>query len=444
MYATALLMLFRAVIDGAVVRTINSIVLYMERRDRGLPADATAPDPAEGKAASGVRLAHLVSAGVVTALVGFASASVVVLAGLRAVGANPTQAASGLLAVTVTQALGTLWLSRRHRMPILLAWSTPGAALLASTGAVDGGWPAAVGAFLVVGGLILATALRPRLGALIARIPTPIAQAMLAGVLLSLCLAPVHGLVDHPGLVAPAVVVWLALGRLAPRWAVPAAFAAAMLAIGIWLARHGGPHGPLLPQVALTAPTLTWASVLSLALPLYVVTMASQNVPGVAVLSSYGYTVPWRESMTVTGLGTIVGATAGGHAINLAAITAALAASPQAHPDPRRRWVVAHLAGATFLALAAVSTALATVVTAAPAGVTTAVAGLALLTTLASSLTSALADPADRQGAVVTFVVAASGITLAGVGAAFWALTAGLLVRAALSPGLGFAPPGEK
>ncbi|WP_261562432.1 benzoate/H(+) symporter BenE family transporter [Frankia tisae] len=419
----------------------------MEQRDRDLPADATnldRADGADGEAVSGVRLAHLVSAGVVTALVGFASASVVVLAGLRAVGANPTQAASGLLAVTVTQALGTLWLSRRHRMPILLAWSTPGAALLASTGAVDGGWPAAVGAFFVVGGLILATALWPRLGALIARVPTPIAQAMLAGVLLSLCLAPAHGLVDHPALVAPAVVVWLALGRLAPRWAVPAAFAAAVVAVGIWLGRHGGPHGPLLPQVALTSPTLTWASVLSLAVPLYVVTMASQNVPGVAVLSSYGYAVPWRESMTVTGVGTVLGAFAGGHAINLAAITAALAASPAAHPDPRRRWIVAHLAAWTFLVLAAVSTALVTVVTAAPAGVTTAVAGLALFGTLASSLASALADPADRQAAVVTFVVAASGITLAGVGAAFWALTAGLLVRATLAPRLGFAPPGEK
>ncbi|ONH25686.1 benzoate transporter [Pseudofrankia asymbiotica] len=374
----------------------------------------------------------MVSAGVVTALVGFASASVVVLAGLRAAGASPAQAASGLLAVTVTQALGTLWLSRRHRMPVLLAWSTPGAALLASTGAVDGGWPAAVGAFLVVGGLILLTALWPRLGGLIASIPAPIAQAMLAGVLLTLCLAPVHGLVDHPALVAPAVVVWLVLLRLAPRWAVPVAFAAAVVAIGIWLGRHGGLDGPLLPRVELTAPTLTWASVLSLAIPLYIVTMASQNVPGVAVLASYGYTVPWRESMTVTGVGTVVGAFAGGHAINLAAITAALAASPDAHPDPRRRWLVAHLAGWTFLVLALVSTVLVTVVTAAPAGVTTAVAGLALVGTLASSLTSALADPDDRQAAVVTFVVAASGITLASVGAAFWALAAGLLVRATL------------
>ncbi|WP_238435544.1 MULTISPECIES: benzoate/H(+) symporter BenE family transporter [unclassified Frankia] len=375
---------------------------------------------------------HTVSAGVVTALVGFLGASVVVLTGLRGVGASTGQAASGLLALTVTQSLGTIWLSRRHRIPVVLAWSTPGAALLASTGAVHGGWPAAVGAFLVVGGLILLTAAWPRLGDLIAAIPTPIAQAMLAGVLLELCLAPVHGLATQPALVAPVVVAWLLLLRFAPRWAVPGAFVVTVAAIGIWLGLHGGLHGPLLPRAELTTPAWTWASVLSLAIPLFVVTMASQNVPGVAVLSSYGYAAPWREAMTVTGLGTLVGASAGGHAINLAAITAAMAASPDAHPDPRRRWLVAQAAGCTGLVLAAGSTVLVTVVAAAPAGVTAAFAGLALLATLASSLTGALADPADRIPAVVTFVVAGSGVTLLSVGAAFWALAAGLAVRTVL------------
>ncbi|MFT4286600.1 benzoate/H(+) symporter BenE family transporter [Nocardioides sp.] len=376
------------------------------------------------------RLSHTVSAGLVTALVGFTSSAVVVLAGLRAVGATPAQAASGLLALCLTQGLGTIWLSRRHRVPVVLAWSTPGAALLASTGAVEGGWSAAVGAFLVVGGLILLTALVPGLGDLIGRIPVPIAQAMLAGVLLALCLAPVHGLADHPWLVAPAAVVWLVLLRLRPRWAVPGAFVVAMVAIGVWLSRHGGLHGRLLPQVELTSPTLTWAALLSLAVPLYVVTMASQNVPGVAVLASYGYVAPWRESMTVTGLGTVAGAAAGGHAINLAAITAALAANPDAHPDPRQRWQVANVTGWAYLVLALLSTALATVVTAAPEGVAAAVAGLALLGTLVSSLSAALAAEATRVPAVVTFVVAASGVTVLGVGAAFWSLVAGLLVQA--------------
>ena len=167
---------------------------------------------------------HVATAGVVTALVGFASSALVVITGLRAVGASTDQAASGLLALCVAQGVGTIWLSRRHRIPVLLAWSTPGAALLASTGHVDGGWPAAVGAFVAVGVLILVTGLWPRLGRLIAAIPPALAQAMLAGVLLELCLAPVHGVLDHPALLLPPILVWLALLRLAPRWAVPAAF----------------------------------------------------------------------------------------------------------------------------------------------------------------------------------------------------------------------------
>ena len=144
------------------------------------------------------RISQPVLAGILTALVGFTSSSAVVVTGLRAVGATPSEAASGLLAVCATQGLGILWLVRRHRIPLTLAWSTPGAALLASTGAIRGGWPAAVGAFLLVGGLILVTGLWPRLGALITAIPTPIAQAMLAGVVLELCLDPVRGFAAHP------------------------------------------------------------------------------------------------------------------------------------------------------------------------------------------------------------------------------------------------------
>ena len=293
----------------------------------------------------------------ILALVGFTSSFAVVLAGLRAVGATPDQAASGLLALCVTQAVGILWLTTRHRTPLTLAWSTPGAALLVSTGAVAGGWPAAVGAFCVVGGLVLLTALWPRLGDLVAAIPTPIAQAMLAGVLLTLCLAPVRAVVATPLLVAPVIVTWLVLLRVSPRWAAPAALAVTLAIVG-YEAVHGGTlaWSDAVPRLDLTAPTLSWQAVVGLAVPLYVVTMASQNVPGVAVMASFGYRVPWRETMTVTGLATLAGATAGGHAINLAAISAALAAGPEAHPDPRRRWVAAHTAGWAYLVLAVGST----------------------------------------------------------------------------------------
>lgn len=376
-----------------------------------------------------------VLAGVIAALVGFASSFAVVLAGLRAVGATQAEAASGLLALCLTQAVGILWLTRRHRTPLILAWSTPGAALLVSTGAVEGGWPAAVGAFFVVGGLILLTALWPRLGDLIALIPPPIAQAMLAGVLLSICLRPVQVLADRPELVTPILLVWLVGLRFFPRLAVPAAFVTTLVVIAVYLLAHETPHLELAPQLVWTAPELSWAAVVGLAVPLYVVTMASQNVPGVAVLTTFGYRVPWREAMTVTGLGTVAGAAAGGHAINLAAITAAMAASPEAHPEKEKRWIAAHTAGWAYIVLGLVSTGLVSVIAAAPSGLVEVVAGIALLGTLGAALAGATSSPTGREAAVVTFVVAASGATFAGIGAAFWALVAGLVVFAVLGTG---------
>ncbi|MDV7245872.1 MULTISPECIES: benzoate/H(+) symporter BenE family transporter [Rhodococcus] len=378
--------------------------------------------------------AQPVSAGIVTALVGFTSSFAVVLTGLTAVGANSAEAASGLLILCVTQALGMLWLSRRYRMPITLAWSTPGAALLAGAGTVGGGWPAAVGAFAIVGVAILLTGLWPRLGRVIAAIPSALAQAMLAGVLLPLCLAPVLALRDAPLAVAPVVLVWLILQRYSTRWAVPAAFAAAgvVIAVSLVVGKVGLDASALLPELVLTTPTWSWQALIGIAVPLYIVTMASQNIPGTAVMKSFGYEVPWRPAMLVTGIGTLVGAPAGGHAINLAAISAALSAAPTAHPDPRKRWRATFTAGWAYLVLAACSAAVAALIAAAPVGVVETVAGLALLATLGGALASALADIREREGAVVTFLIAASGVSVLGIGSAFWALIAGLIVRTAL------------
>lgn len=371
-----------------------------------------------------------VLAGIITAVVGFSSSFVVVLAGLTAMGATREQAASGLATLCVTQSLGMAWLSWRHRMPITLAWSTPGAALLASMAGVAGGWPAAIGAFVVTGLLILLTAVVPGIGDLVARIPHSLARAMLAGVLLPLCLAPVVAVVDAPRYVAPVIVTWLVLLRLAPRWAVPGALA---VALGTVLVTAHVPGSVLVPSLTWTTPTWSLSAVVGLALPLYVVTMASQNVPGVAVMAGFGYRVPWRESLAVTGIGTTLGAPTGGHAINLAAISAALAAGPAAGPDPARRWLAAMSAVATYLLLAVGSSALAAMVVAAEDGVMQAAAGLALLGTLGAALAEALADPAERESAAATLVVAASGVTVAGIGAAFWALVVGLLLRAFLT-----------
>ena len=382
-----------------------------------------------------VGLAHPIGAGIVTALVGFTSSFAVVLTGLRAVGATPAQAASGLLAVCITQGVGIVILSRRYRMPITLAWSTPGAALLAGTGAVVGGWPAAVGAFLVVGALIVATGLWQRLGALIGAIPTELAQAMLAGVLLPLCLAPVHAVKVSPAAAVPVVIVWLLLLRFAKRWAVPAAFgtAAAVILVSLIVEHRSVAVHDLAPTVSVVAPSWTWQALVGIAVPLYIVTMASQNIPGTAVMASFGYRIPWRAAMTVTGAGTLIGAAAGGYTINLAAISAALAAAPDAHPDKDRRWIAAFVAGCSYLVLALCSAALVALVTAAPEGVVETVAGLALLGTLSAALVGALTPTAHREAAALTFVIAASGTAFLGIGSAFWALLAGLLVRWVLS-----------
>ncbi|MGV9413367.1 benzoate/H(+) symporter BenE family transporter [Nocardia sp. NPDC003693] len=393
----------------------------------GDASDGESPDAGIGQA---------LGAGIVTALVGFTSSFAVVLAGLTAVGATAAQAASGLLAVSVTMGAGILILSLRYRMPITLAWSTPGAALLASTGVVAGGWPAAVGAFVVTGLLIVLTGFWQRLGALIAAIPVEIAQAMLAGVLLPLCLAPMKALAVTPAVVVPVIATWLILQKYAARWAVLAAFGVAAVGAGIDMAVHQrGPElAAMAPRLEFAVPQWSWQALIGIAVPLYVVTMAAQNIPGTAVMSSFGYRVPWRAAMTVTGLGTVLGAPAGGYAINLAAISAALSAAPTAHPDPKRRWIAAATAGATYLLLALASGALVALVAAAPDGVLETVAGLALMATLAAALTSALTPPDHRLAAAFTFMVAASGIALLGVGAAFWALGAGLLVRRLLRP----------
>jgi len=379
-------------------------------------------------------LSRPVVAGIVTALVGVTSSFAVVLTGLDAVGATPAQAASGLLVLCLTMGVASIVLAWRYRMPITVAWSTPGAAVLATTGAVDGGWPAAVGAFLVTAGLILLTALWPHLGRLIARIPPSIAQAMLAGVLLPLCLAPVTGIVANPWGVAPVVIVWLVGVRFVPRWAVPLAFAAAAVVVGVDVALTGASidAGTLIPRLEFTAPRLTFGAVVGLALPLFLVTMASQNVPGVAIMRSFGYEVPWRPAMLVTGIGTALGATAGGHAINLAAISAALAAAPDADPEPRRRWVAGVSTGGSGIVLGGLSAALVALVVVAPDAVIPAVAGIALFGAFGSAVQQAIDDPGERLPAVVTFLVAASGVAIAGVSAAFWALVVGLVVREVL------------
>ncbi|MDO5663123.1 MAG: benzoate/H(+) symporter BenE family transporter [Brachybacterium sp.] len=391
-----------------------------------------APSPAPVADAPGRTQPILV--GITTALVGFTSSFAVVLAGLRAVGASLAQATTGLIVLCAVIGLATLWLSTRHRMPITLAWSTPGAAVLVAAGAIGDGWPSAVGAFIVVGALLVATALVPGLGRLVQGIPGPVAHAMLAGVLLTICLQAVTALVALPLLVGPVVLLWLVLVRFAPRWSTPLAFAAALvIAAGVAVA-DGRSVALQAPAVTPTLPTFSVAALVGIAIPLWVVTVASQHVPGTAVMASFGFRVPWKETLVVTGAGTALGAAGGAHTINLAAITAALPASDEAHPEAERRWVAAHTAGWTYLVLALLVPVLTGLAADAPDGLTASVAGLALLGTLGASLSSALAIPERRLPAVAAFLVAASGVVLGGVGATFWALVTGMLLWWLLAP----------
>ena len=192
------------------------------------------------------------------------------------------------------------------------------------------------------------------------------------------------------------------------------------------------------PHLQVTAPSFTLQALTGIAVPLYIVTMAAQNIPGVAVMSGFGYRVPWRPALTVTGIGSLLATPYGGHAVNLAAISAALAAAPDADPNPRRRWIAGFTTGAVYCGLGLVSTGLTAAVLAAPAGVVQAVAGVALLGAFAGACAGAMADESARLPAAVTLIVAASGTTVAGVGAAFWALMIGViahrLLRAAPAP----------
>jgi benzoate membrane transport protein len=367
-----------------------------------------------------------VVAGVLSAIVGYASSFTLLLAGLQAVGASPVQAASGLLATCLGIGVAGAVLALRYRMPIAIAWSTPGAALLIGAGPVAGGFSATVGAFLVCAALTVIAGLVPWLARAIAAIPRPVAGAMLAGILVPLCTAPVRALVDIPALAVPVIVTWAVLLRFARGWAVPGALVAAVAAIALTGQDAGLTDAALRPAVAWTAPTFDLRAIVGIALPLFLVTMAGQNVPGAAVLASYGYEAPLRPSLVTTGLVSAAAAPFGGHPVNLAAITAALTAGPEAHPDPRRRWI-ATLAQAGTQVLLGLGAGLATaLVLLSPPVLVVAVAGLALLPALGSSLGNAVSNPALMLPAVVTFVVTLSGVAVLGIAAAFWGLLAGL------------------
>ena len=314
-----------------------------------------------------------------------------------------------------------------YRIPISIAWSTPGAALLVAAGQNNANFAGAVGAFIVCGALIVLCGLWPALGRLMTSIPKPIASAMLAGILFPICLAPVTATMEFPLQALPIIVVWLLMLRLAPRWAVPAAMLVAAVVIAVYAGGGWVQEAELAPQLAFVLPVFDPVVIASLGLPLFIVTMAGQNVPGFVVMTTFGYDTPAGPVLVGTGLASVGGALFGGHAINLAAITAAIMASPEADPDKSKRWIATLSAGVLYLLLglgAGVATAL---VAASPPILIIAVAGLAVIGALVTSITGALEDPPHRITAIATFLVTASGFTLVGIGSAFWGLLTGAL-----------------
>lgn len=371
-------------------------------------------------------LGQPVLAGVLAAVVGYASSFTLVLGGLGRVGATPGEAASGLFAMCMALFLLNVVVVWRLRIPLSFAWSTPGAAFLLTLQPIEGGFPAVTGAFLMVAALVLACGFVKPLARAVAAIPTAIAAAMLAGVLLELCLSPVQAVAQVPALMLPVLVAWVIGLKFARRYAVPIAVLVAAVALVLSTSLPPGALSLTLPSLQWVAPVFTLEALVKVAVPLFVITMASQNLTGLAVLRTNGYAVDARVPFITTGALSALVAVFGGLTINLAAITAALMASAEAHPDPQRRWLAPVASGPTYLLLGLGSTLAASFIAASPPILIEAVAGLALLPSLASALSASLADEQARLPAITTFVTTASGITLLGIGGAFWGLLAGL------------------
>lgn len=367
-----------------------------------------------------------ITAAIVAALVGIAGALAVVLEAAHALGATPAETTSWVTALFLSMALTAGLLSWWHRMPIITAWSTPGAAVIAATaGTIK--LDAAVGAFLLAGALVVATALIRPLDRAVRRIPTGVAAGMLAGVLLRFVLQMIEIVPEAPLVVLPLVALFLIVRLYSPGTAMLLVIAAGTLLVSALGQIQAWP--PLmLSSFVIVMPRLDFATLIGLGVPIYLVTMASQNLPGAAVLKASGYEPPWSSSLLVTGLASMAIAPVGAHTINLAAITAAICTGPDAHPDPARRWWsgVAYLV--VYGGLAAAGASLVALFAAFPSALIKTIAGLGLIGALTGALTSALGDERHRLAAVVAFAVTASGITVIGIGSAFWGLLAGLLV----------------
>lgn len=379
-----------------------------------------------------------VTAGFVAVLVGFTSSVAIVFQAALAFGATPAMIASWMWALGLGMGLCTIVPSLWFKKPVMVAWSTPGAAVLASAGAVGGfSIHEAVGAFMLCAALIAVVGWTGWFERVMNRIPLELASALLAGVLARFGLSGFSAAQTALPLVVVMLLTYLISRRWLPRYAVPLTLVVAIIFVAAGAGFSGASieYGFAVP--VWVAPHFTWSAAISLALPLFIVTMASQNLPGVAAIQAAGFGdrraqggdagIPVSKVITITGLATLVLAPFGAFALNLSAITAAICMGPEAHSNPARRYTAAVSCGVLYVLIGLFGAAITGVLTAFPKELVAAIAGLALLGTIGSALTVSLQDEGHREAAIITFLVTLSGVVLAGVGSAFWGVVAGAL-----------------
>jgi benzoate membrane transport protein len=370
-------------------------------------------------------------AGAVASITGTAATTAIFLSAFLAIGATKEQTISMVAIMLVFYGALSILLSWRHKMPLSVVWSTPGAALLTGASLTGVGFANVMGGILITGLLLALTGLWPKLGELVSRIPKSIASAMLAGVIFNFCVAPFIASASYPTLVLPVIAVWMLLYWLAPLWASPVAIVLAFTLIGINQGLSVSASDWLI-GINMVQPEFSIASVFTIALPLYLVAMASQNIPGIAIMKSFGYEVPFRSSLVTTGLGTVVASFFGGFIMNLAAITAALNSNEQAHKDPTKRWIASVSGGLVYWVFAVFAGVAVAFVYQTPRELLLAASGLALLPTIVNSFNVMVETAEQRLPAVITFLVASSGVAFFSIGAAFWAILLGLALIALL------------
>lgn len=377
-------------------------------------------------------LLHPAIAGLISVIVNYGGTFILVFQAARIAGLDAAQTASWVWSVSIGVGLTGIYLSWRTRAPVITAWSTPGAAFLV-TALASVSYPEAIGAYILSALGFVILGLSGCFDRLIRLIPPAIAAALLAGILLQFGIGAFGGISADPALVGLLVGSYLILKRVSARYAI-----VGLLIIGLaWLLLRGevdltGLRLELAVPV-FTAPSFTLNAALSVALPLFLITLTGQYMPGMLVLRNDGFPTSANPIVTVTGLGSLLMAPFGSHAFNVAAITAAIVTGPEAHEDRSKRWIGGIAAGLLYTLIGIFGVTLAGLFMAFPAGFITALAGLALLGTIGGSLSIAMADPATREAALITFLASAANIQMLGIGGAFWGLVIGLLAWAVLS-----------